>query len=236
MTKGFLMNNKLKKMKGALSEKEIQKALAALLKNTRITRRHISLIEIADWLDIAVQGIGSLKKVAERIGLSYKMIKQFTYIRKLIPEVQDLFAKRKIDSIDIAVHLSMLDNHEQLAVAREVSKKHLNSADVRAIRELKKDVPALNINEVIEKVKSSRNIKQYIAEFIIQSQKIKTDQLHNNFSKVIKSKNIIKLIKKGAIGRITMSSEGKRLLQEYSTKHGLTKAQAVSLIAKGDIS
>jgi len=40
-------------MKGTLSEKEIQKALAALLKNTRTTKRHISLVEIADWLDIA---------------------------------------------------------------------------------------------------------------------------------------------------------------------------------------
>lgn len=218
------------------TEEEIQKAIAALIKNTRINKRHISLIEIVDWLDIAVQGLGDLKEVADRIGLSYKMIKQFTYIRKLIPEVQDLFAKRKIDSIDIAIHLSMLDNHEQLSVAKDVSKKQLNSADVRAIRELKKDVPALNINEVIGKVKSSRNIKQYIAEFVVRSQKINEDQLHNNFSNVIKSKNIIKLIKKGAIGRINMSSEGKRLLQEYSTKHGLTKAQAVSLIAKGDIS
>ena len=223
-------------MKGELTEKEIQKALAALLKNTRTTKRHISLIEIADWLDIAVQGLGNLKEVANRVGLSYKMIKQFTYLRKLIPEVQVFFSKREIDSIDIAVHLSMLNQYEQLIVAKEAATKELNSADVRAIRELKKNVPALNINEVIEKVKSSRNIKQYIAEFVVRSQKINKDQLHNNFSNVIKSKNIIKLIKKGVIGRITISSEGKRLLQEYSTKHGITKAQAVSLIAKGDIS
>ncbi len=229
------MNDKLEINQEHFSEKVIDKAIAALIKNTRTTKRHISLVEISDWLKIAVKGIGSLKKVADMIGLSNKMIRQFTYINKLIPEVKELFRKRDIDSIDIAVHLSMFENHEQLIVAKEVAKKKLNSADVRAIRELRKDAPTLGINEIIKRVKSSRNIKQYIAEFIITSQNVSEEQLRDNFSKVIKDENIIKMKKDDLFCEITMSSEGKQLLQKYSSKNGLTKAQAVSLIAKGDI-
>lgn len=229
------MHNQKKDSESSFSEKEIQKALAALLKNTRTTKRHISLVEISEWLNIAVEGIGSLNKVADRLGLSNKMIRQFTYINKLIPEVQDLFRKREIDSIDIAVHLSMFDKYEQLIVANEVANKKINSFDVRAIRELRKDAPNLDINEIIDQVKSSRNIKQYIAEFAIKSQNMNEIILHDYFSKVIKHENILGIKKTGSICQITMSSEGKRLLQNYASKNGLTKAQAVSLISKGDI-
>lgn len=229
------MNNNTKKEIDRPTEKEIQKALGVLIKNTRTTKRYISLVEIADWIDIAVKGLGNLREVAERIGISLKMIKQFTYIKKLIIDVQDIFAKREIDSVDIAVHLSMLNKDEQLLVAKEVAANQLDSADVRAVRELRKDAPDLNIEHIIAKVKSSRDIKHYIAEFVIRSKKIDEQQLIKYFSKVINSVNIVNLTKKGAIGRITMNSTGRQLLQEYSNKHGLTKAQAVSLIAKGDI-
>lgn len=217
------------------TEKEIHKALAVLIKNTRTTKRYISIVEIADWLDIAVRGLGGFREVAERLGLSLKMIKQFTYIKKLVIDVQDMFDKREIDSVDIAVHLSMLNNDEQLLVAKEVAAKQLDSADVRAVRELRKDAPTFNIKHIIEKVTSSKNIKHYIAEFVVRSKTLDEEQLIEYFSKVIKSRNIFKLIKRGSIGHITMNSAGKQLLQEYAIKHGLTKAQAVSLIAKGDI-
>lgn len=229
------MNNSASKLESQPSEKQIQKSLAVLIKNTRTTRRYLSLVEIADWLNVAIKGLGSIKEVADRIDLSPKMLKQFTYINKLIPEVQEMFAKRKIDSVDIAVHLSMLNRQEQLLVAEEVAAKQLDSADVRAIRELRNDASDLGIKEVIERVKSSRNVKHYIAEFIVRSKKLRESELRKRFSRIIESENIIKLTKHGPIGRITMNEKGKQLLQQYSNRHGFTKAEAVSMIVRGDV-
>ena len=229
------MNNSASKLESQPSKKQIQKSLAVLIKNTRTTRRYLSLVEIADWLNVAIKGLGSIKEVADRIDLSPKMLKQFTYINKLIPEVQEMFAKRKIDSVDIATHLSMLNRQEQLLVAEEVAAKQLNSADVRAIRELRNDASDLGIKEVIERVKSSRNVKHYIAEFVVRSKKLRESELRKRFSRIIESENIIKLTKDGPIGRITMNEKGKQLLQQYSNRHGFTKAEAVSMIVRGDV-
>ncbi|PQP33266.1 hypothetical protein C6A36_00100 [Desulfobacteraceae bacterium SEEP-SAG10] len=221
--------------KAQINEKDIQKSLAALIKNTRTTHRHLSLIEIADWLDIAIHGLGSLKEVANRIDLSEKMLKQFQYIRKLAPKVQKLFATRTIDSVDIAVHLSMFNDQEQIEVAKKLASGNLNSADVRAIRELRKEVNNLSINEIIEKVKASRDIKHYVAEFVVRSQISDEESLRNLFSKVLEPQNIISLNLKGSIGKIIINERGWQLLQKYAKKHRLTKAQALTVITQGDV-
>lgn len=221
--------------KNQINETDIQKALAALIKNTRTTHRYLSLIEIADWLDMAIQGLGSLKEVADRIGLSKKMLKQFQYIKKLDPKVQKLFASRKIDSVDIAVHLSMLNDKGQIAVAKEIASGKLDSADVRAIREFRKEVKELNINDVIEKVIASRDIKQYVAEFVVRSKRFDKEILRNRFSKICEAHNIISLSLKGSIGKIITNKRGWQLLQQYAKKHRLTKGQAITAIVQGDV-
>ncbi len=225
----------MKKDKVQINDKNIQKSLAALIKNTRTTHRYLSLVEIADWLDVAIEGLGSFKEVADRIDLSEKMLKQFQYIRELTPTVQKIFASRKIDSVDIAVHLSMFKDQEQIEIAKEIASGNLNSADVRAIRELKKEAKHLCITDVIEKVKASRDVKQYVAEFVIRSKRSDEESLRDRFSKVLKPHNITSLSLKGSIGKIVLDSRGWQLLQQYAKKHRLTKAQAITAIAQGDV-
>ncbi len=222
------MNNK-----NQLNGTDIQKALAALIKNTRTTRRYLSLIEIAEWIDVAIQGLDSLKEVSDRIGLSTKMLKQFQYVKKLNPKVQKLFASRKIDSVDIAVHLSMFNDKEQIVVAKKAASGNLNSADVRAIREFRKEVSGLDINDVIEKVKASRDIKQYVVEFVVRSKIIDDKILRDRFSKVMEQKNIVSLSLKGSIGKIIINNRGRKLLQQYAKKHRLTNEQAIAALVQG---
>ena len=57
-----------------------QEALAALIKNTKTQRRSLSLTEIANYLDVAITSLGSIKEAAERIGLSTKMLRQFQFL------------------------------------------------------------------------------------------------------------------------------------------------------------
>ena len=61
------------------------------------------------------------------------MLRQFSYVRRLTPEVQSLFAKRKLDSVDAATHLAMLDKKDQKVVAKSLAMRELDTEDVRAI-------------------------------------------------------------------------------------------------------
>ncbi len=211
------------------------KAIAALIKNTRTTKRHISLIKMAEWLDLAIKNLGSINNVAETISLSPNMLRQFLYVRKLSKDVQALFADRKIDSVDAAVHLSMLKEQDQKIIGLAMAKGNLISAELRAIRELRKEAPDMHINEIIKRVKITQNIKQHIAEFVVRSKKIHEQMLKKRFAKVIEPQNIISLTLKGSIGRIVMSSKGKGLLQNYAKRKGITKVRAISSIVHGEI-
>lgn len=211
------------------------KAIAALIKNTKTTKRHISLIEMAEWLDLAVKDLGSINSVAETISLSPNMLRQFLYVKKLSKDVQALFADRKIDSVDAAVHLSMLKKQDQKIVGLAMVEGNLTSAELRAICEFRKGTPDIHMNIIIEKVKSTQNIKQHIAEFVVRSKKIHEQILKKRFAKIIEPQNIISLTLKGSIGRIVISSKGKGLLQKYAKMKGITKGRAISSIVHGEI-
>ena len=229
------MISKRKNIMASHTEHELQKAFAVLIKNTRTTRRHLSLIEIAGWLKTAVKILGSINDVADRIGLSPKMLRQFEYVNILSQEVQDLFAERKIDSVDIAAHLKMLEEKDQIQVAKEAAKGQLNSADVRAVRELRKESPNLPINEVIERIKTTRNIKQYIVEFVVRSKKTDKKLTEQRFAKALGRSNIINITLNGSIGRLVMNTQGKNRLQQLARERMKTKAVIVSSIVQGEI-
>lgn len=211
------------------------KAIAALIKNTRTTKRHISLIKMAEWLELAVKDLGSINSVADTISLSPNMLRQFLYVRKLSKNVQALFADRKIDSVDAAVHLSTLNELDQKIVCLAMAEGKLTSGELRAVREFRKEAPDMHINEIIGKVKSTQNIKQHIAEFVVRSKKIHEQMLKKRFAKIIEPQNIISLTLKGSIGRIIISSKGKGLLQNYAKRKGITKVRAISSIVHGEI-
>lgn len=212
----------------------LPKALAALIKNTRTQRRPLSLTEIATWLDMAINGLGSLKEVAERIGLSTKMLRQFQYVQKLSPNVQTLFGQRKLDSVDAAVHLSLLSAQDQTVVAQEIAEGQVDSADVRAITELRKKLPKVNIDEIIERVKATKNVRQYVAEFVVRSKNTTPVSLREKFARTIGAENILSINIKGSIGTLKMTAQGRDHLQKAANAKGLSKAAMVALIVRGE--
>ena len=68
------------------------------------------MTEIARWLEVAVGKLGTYKAVGARIGLSAKMLRQFSAVNALAPKVRDLVASRKIDSVDAVSHLAIRRN------------------------------------------------------------------------------------------------------------------------------
>src|SRR5688500_4840448 len=96
---------------------ERDEVLAVLIANTLSKKRPLSLPEISVWLKKGIQSFGSFEQLAERLGISAKMLRQFSYVDNLSPSVLPLFTTRRIDSVDAATHLGMLPKQDQCLVA-----------------------------------------------------------------------------------------------------------------------
>ena len=224
-----------KKRSGISEDNKLEMALAALIKNTRTTSRHLSLPEVAGWLDVATEGYGSIRAVAERIGLSSKMLRQFLAVKELAPAVQDLFAERRLDSVDMASHLRMLCPEEQVFVGSEAARGSLNTADIRAICEFRKEHAEVPIEDVVEKVKSTRNIKQYIIEFVVRGARTDEQELLSRFSAVFGDGNIVSMALTGSIGKLVVNQRGRSLLQRLARDNQISQAEVINKIVRGEL-
>ena len=211
-------------------EESADRALAALIANTLRVRRRLDLLEVAKWVEKGRAAFGSVQALSERVGISAEMLREFGAIAKLSPSVKKLITERKIESVDVAYRLSKLRPREQLAVARGVIAGRIDSDDVRAIVSLRRSAPELGIGEIIRRVKTSRNIKEYIAEFILPSDKMNVDAVRRAFARVAGDRNICSLGIKGPVGTLRVNKEGKTRLQEAAKRQGLTKRQLIGRI------
>src|SRR5437867_2915361 len=117
---------------------EMEEALAVLISSTRSRSRPLPLTEVARWLEIALRKLGGYSAVADRIGLSPKMLRQFSYVGRLSKRVQRLFRKRRLDSVDAAAHLAMLPPKEQEIAAEALASREIDTIDLRAAIRLRR--------------------------------------------------------------------------------------------------
>lgn len=123
--------------KGFSQMKELDEAtaLSILFSNTRRKKRNVDLLTIAKSCEYLVGLYGSQRAVADRIGISAEMIREFLTTLKLPASVQELVSSRRIDSIDIVRELSALSDSSKQSAAAEAL-VHTPSKDVRDIRRL----------------------------------------------------------------------------------------------------
>lgn len=206
---------------------EINEALVALIASTKRKNRKLNPLEVVEKIQIAKKGIGSLPKVAKRIGLSYEMLRQIYSVRNCSEGVKELVRERKLESYDILYRLSKLPPSSQIAVAKRVIAGELTSEDVRAIVTFYGDFPSISIGEIIERIKSSRNIKQYVVYFESGSAKIKPAALRSRFESIFGKGNIVSLHVDVGIGELVLNVTGKKRLQEEAKHRGLTKRELI---------
>jgi len=129
-------------------------ALSILFSNTKRKKRGADLITIAESCEYLVKLYGSQKAVAERVGLSTEMIREFLTALKLPEEVQELISDRRIDSIDVVREISVLKDPSKQIAAAKVFVSSL-SKDVRDIKRLIKDadLPIGKAKEVVSESK-----------------------------------------------------------------------------------
>lgn len=214
-------------------DEQLQEALAVLISSTRSKRRPLPITEIARWIDVAVGKLGTYAAVGERIGLSAKMLRQFSAVNGLAPGVKELFAGRRIDSVDAAAHLAMLPESDQLTVADALADKAIQTADVRGIVQLRQLEPGLPIATLLGRIIDSKTKHEYVAEFVIRGGRTRNDLLEA-FHAYIAPEHIIRLEIQGALGRLILSDEGKRALSKTASDLGLSLAEVIpAILQKG---
>lgn len=197
--------------------KTIENALAILISSTRSKKRTKSLMEIAEWLAYAVEELGSIKAVGERIGLSPQMLRQFESVQKLDPRVQRLFSARRLDSVDAAAHLSMLQAKEQVAVANLLAEGKIDTGDVRAIYYQRKAGDTDPIDALIEKVEKSKTRQEYVVEFAIRGSQ-NPERVKAAIGTVFPEDQIIDLQLHGPMGRLVLTKKGRATLSATAKK------------------
>jgi hypothetical protein len=221
MTKKQSSDNKI-------TDKKLEEALAVLISSTRSKRRPLPLTEIARWLEIAVAKLGSYAAVADRIGLSAKMVKQFSSVQRLAKPVQRLFESRKLESVDAAAHLAMLPAKEQVIISEALAAGEIDTSDVRAVIQLQQTRGKEPIKTLLRSVQESKTKQEYIAEFVMRG-----SQDHKNmltaFQKYISANQILRLELQGAVGRLVLTRKGK---QELLRAAHLLDTPAKHIIAK----
>lgn len=204
-----------------------------MIANTKRVRRKLSLVEVAEWIDTARRGLGGIRAVAERVGLSEEMLRQFATVNALSPKVKKLVADRKIDRVDVAHRLSKLPPLEQYQVARLVAAGDLDSDDVRAVVALRRSAPDIDIRQVIDRVRSSRNIKEYVAYFPVPPAS-NVELLRSRIAGVVGEDNIRSLTVQVTLGTLVLNREGSIRLAETARGDGLTKRKLIDRIARGE--
>lgn len=113
-----------------------QTALSILFANTKRKKRKVDLITIAEACDYLVKLYGSQTAVADKVGLNSEMIREFRKLIKLPDEVKKLVSSRRIDRLDVAYRISMVeDPKKQIAIANQLTGLS-DSKDIRDVLRL----------------------------------------------------------------------------------------------------
>lgn len=225
------MSAKCKTRLSASEKERLEKALIRLVGSTGRSHRAKNLLEVATELEVAKKLLGSRKVIAKRIGLSDEMLREFESVTRLDKSVQNIVKKGLLSSVDVAYRISMLPKGDQLQVARAYVEKKLSGKEVRDVVSLFKRNANQTIEEVIERVKSSRDITQYLIRFRI-AKSVRKEILRGKFATMLGGSNIVSLEVKGKVANLTITEEGRIKLQREAKKRGMTKRKLVRIVTE----
>jgi len=227
-------NREGKVAKKEYGHSEVEDALVALIASTKRTHRKLNLVQIAEKLEIARKGLGSLKNVSKAIGLSTEMLRQFSRVTKIAPEARRFLSQGAIQGVDVADRVSRLPTADQFSVAQAVARGNLNSSDVRAIITFRKDQPKLPISEVISRVMNSRNIREYVVQFLVPAEE-DIRSIKDRFSKLIGHDGVRSVNAEKGLGTLILNKDGKNRLELIAKRKGLTKRAIVERVISREV-
>lgn len=153
-----------------VTPEDADSALALVVANTRMAerpgvKRPHSLTQIAAAIRAAENGYGSLKEVANRVGITVEMLRRFLSVERLHPKVRALAANRRVDSLNSVHYMAVLPKADQPAVADAVITGKWSGTDVRALAPLRNRNPKASIVKLMARLARSRNQTVYAIVF-----------------------------------------------------------------------
>lgn len=215
----------------ASEEARLEKALIRLVGSTRRSRRTKNLIEVAKEVDVAEKLLGNRENVAKKIGLSEEMLREFASVNKLCKPVKQMIKEGRLTSVDVAYRLSMLPKAKQLKLARAYVENEVFAKEVRDVVALFKKNPKSEIQKIIEYVKTSMDIIQYVIKFRLDH-KLSIKVLRQRFSKILGDENIVSLKVNDGIANLVVNEEGREILQKEAKKRGMSKRKLVRIVTE----
>jgi hypothetical protein len=211
-------------------EAQLEKALVRLIGSTGRSHRAKNLLEVAKEIAVAKKLLGSRKAVAKRIGLSDEMLREFASVKDLHKSVKMMLKNGHLTSVDVAYRVSMLPKADQPRVAKAYIEGHLSGKDIRDIVTLWRKNPRSDVQDIIDRVKGSRDIVRYVVRFRLHK-KTKMSDLHQRFADMLGEHNIVSLENNGRIVTLIISEEGRKMLEREAKKHRVTKRKLIQLIS-----
>ena len=222
------MNNCSKPMNG---ETKRESVIARLVANTCRRKRPNNLVEISRAIRWLQDDLGSLKAVSETIGISTDQLSQFLSVERLCPEVRELVKERKIDLVNTVHYMRDFDVEAQQVIAREVIAGRLSGEDIRALAPLHKSLPHLTIDQLIERVQESRDVKIYVAYFYVPSGFQDSDALKRRFEGIVGQSEIVSFTVEDRIGTLKLPPSGRKKLQEAAKERNMSLRKFVDAVA-----
>lgn len=195
-------------------ERLIQDIIANTVKKN--SRRELDILSIAGMIEEARQITGTLKEVAEQVGLSEIMLKKFLAALKLDPAIQDLIRKRELDKVQIIYTMKGLPLDEQKFIASKVISGKLNTQDIKVLVPLRNKLSNEKIENVLDKLLKSKNIKVYKANILLHARRGNSEDYNKKISKYFSETDIHDV------------TCGSNFLEVYFTKEGLQKLKQLA--------
>ena len=211
------------------SKPRLKRALAVLLSSTRTKMRPLPLTEVAAWLRVAVSGLGDYRAVSDRLGISTKMLRQFSCVDRLAPEVRELFSLRQLDSVDAAAHLGMLPPRDQILVAKELAAGRIDTSDIRALVQLRKFGASKSVQALLDRVREGKTKRHFVAEFVVRGSATK-DQISDAICRFVEPMEVVELKVDGVLGKLVLTQSGKKQLSRAARELNVTIKQVISRI------
>lgn len=221
------MNECSKSMNGETTRESV---IARLIANTCRRKRPNNLVKIARDIRWLQDDLGSLKAISETIGISTDQLWQFLSVERLCPEVRKLVEERKIDLVNTVHYMRDFDAEAQQVIAREVIAGRLSGEDIRVLAPLHKSLPHLTIDQLIERVQKSRDVKVYVAYFRLPRGFKDADVLEKRFEGIVGHTEIVSFTVEDRVVTLKLTSSGRKKLQEAANERNMSLRKFVDAV------
>lgn len=188
--------------------------IARLLQSTKTQKRNFSIVAIAEDIEWLNNHLGGLDKVADILGISEGMLRQFLSVKKIDLSVLDLVKTRKIDSVSVVSNLSKFSENDQKEMVALLLEKQITGNEIRLLSPLKKQFPTESITQLAKKLKDSKNKKIAVIAFDAQDLDKDVSTLKQDLTNITGINDLIGININGNEGFIKLTFEGEKKLRE----------------------